>query len=406
MSLFFFQSGAQLNSKFQPAALGIHVGFNDFKNIEGNSNFQGFSNLKPAIAISYLSGVSHKCDIIGMIAGSMVNFTNKRGGNYGMGDNKLLLEVDVAVRAKLRTYPAILNPFIDAGIGGSIYDNHYGAFIPFGVGLQVKVNARAFVLLNAQYRMPLTQTEDHHFFYSAGVAGNIGKAKATKKKARQAIQMPSSGTLPPRDIDGDGILDSLDRCPIVPGFSKYNGCPIPDTDGDGINDENDSCTTVAGMLKYHGCPVPDRDLDKVNDEEDLCPDTVGLISNHGCPLMTDTLTKQVNTAAQNIFFITGSYHLSPASYPALDDVVRILYQHPVLKMDIEGHTDNIGSETANQLLSENRAMAVLDYLVRKGIDKERLHSTGYGASLPIGDNATKVGRSQNRRVVLIIKKGK
>ncbi|MFX8999750.1 thrombospondin type 3 repeat-containing protein, partial [Acinetobacter baumannii] len=58
----------------------------------------------------------------------------------------------------------------------------------------------------------------------------------------------------PKDTDGDGITDDVDKCPTVPGVTKYGGCPVPDTDGDGINDENDKCPTVPGLAKYGGCP--------------------------------------------------------------------------------------------------------------------------------------------------------
>jgi len=392
---------AQESKNIQPAALGIHVSFDDFEHIENNHTYQGFSNLKPFIAISYLNGLSGRIDFAMMIAGSMIDFTNRQGVNYGVRNKKLLLEANSGIRAKLLAYPVLFNPFIDVGLGGSIYGSHYGAFAPLGIGLQVKINSRAFVLLNAQYRLPLTQTQDNHFFYSFGIAGNIGKGERMKQKAapvERIVVMSAPTVIIPKDTDGDGIIDSLDHCPIIPGFEKYKGCPIPDTDGDGINDENDSCVTIPGVQRYHGCPIPDKDQDGVNDEEDQCPDVKGIIANKGCPLKIDSIREQINIAAKNIFFITGSYILSPKSFIALDEVVKILQDHPLFELAIEGHTDNVGSTAANQSLSEKRAKAVLEYLVQRGVIGQRLHAVGYGPSRPIADNSSVEGRTQNRRV--------
>lgn len=405
--LIFSSVTAQVNKNIQPAALAVLAGFNDFKHIEGNQTYQGFKNLKPSIAINYLNGLSDRLDFVTMVSASELDFTNKESINYGMGNKKLLLEIDGTIRAKLLPYPAIINPFIQAGVGGSGYDNYYGVFIPLAIGVQAKINSRAFILLNAQYRHPVTRTQDNHFFYSFGIAGNIGKGKQIRQKATPFEKLPAVSRPPqimPKDTDGDGIIDSLDNCIDLPGFVKYKGCPVPDTDGDSVNDENDSCITIPGLQRYHGCPIPDSDYDGVNDEEDKCPDVKGLISNRGCPLPTDTIKEQINTAAKNIFFITGSYALSAKSFPALDGVVKLLKDHPLIELEIQGHTDNTGAVITNQSLSENRAKAVMKYLVQNGIAKQRLQAQGFGSSRPVTDNSTAEGRTQNRRVEMKIRK--
>ena len=78
----------------------------------------------------------------------------------------------------------------------------------------------------------------------------------------------------------------------------------------------------------------------------------------------------------------------------------MLGNNPVLRVEIEGHTDNVGSESYNQKLSENRARVVMEYLVKKGTQSERLSSAGYGFSRPIAPNNTQEGRAKNRRVEL------
>jgi len=234
---------------------------------------------------------------------------------------------------------------------------------------------------------------------------------------------------PPTDTDNDGIIDSLDKCPTVPGIAKYNGCPIPDTDKDGINDEEDKCPTVPGIAKYNGCPIPDTDKDGINDEEDKCPtvpgvkeyqgcpvpdrdkdgipdetdkcpDVPGVASQQGCPEITEEVTKRIEYAAKRIFFNTNSTKLLAKSFAPLNDVITILNENPAVKLKIDGHTDNTGSDAYNLKLSDGRAASVKAYLVSKGVDESRLVSEGFGETTPIADNKTAKGRQENRRVEL------
>ena len=205
------------------------------------------------------------------------------------------------------------------------------------------------------------------------------------------------------DRDGDGIPDISDKCPDVPGIAKYQGCPIPDTDGDGINDELDKCPTVFGLARYQGCPIPDTDGDGVNDEEDKCPTRPGPVSNKGCPVIAKEVIEKINFAAKNVFFATGSYKLLPKSFKSLDEVVRLMKVDESLIIDIDGHTDSQGSDESNQVLSDNRAGAVKNYLVSKGIVETRLKSAGYGKAKPVADNKTAAGRAKNRRTEMTVR---
>ena len=100
---------------------------------------------------------------------------------------------------------------------------------------------------------------------------------------------------------------------------------------------------------------------------------------------------------KNVFFETASAALRPESTAELTRLKDLLEDNPGLAIRINGHTDNVGSEEDNQLLSENRAKAVYDFLVEKGIPEERLQYKGYGESKPIATNYTAEGRQQNRR---------
>ncbi|TXC82000.1 OmpA family protein [Luteibaculum oceani] len=104
----------------------------------------------------------------------------------------------------------------------------------------------------------------------------------------------------------------------------------------------------------------------------------------------------------NIFFSSGKYDLKKSSEVELNKLFDFLRKNADLRIAIEGHTDNVGEESDNQLLSENRAKAVYDYLVAKGISKERLKYIGYGESKPVASNDTEEGRAKNRRTVFTV----
>jgi OOP family OmpA-OmpF porin len=230
-----------------------------------------------------------------------------------------------------------------------------------------------------------------------GIAGTISRKKIAPPKPAP-LSPPVVKQVAPLDTDGDGILDNLDSCPQVAGVIRYQGCPVPDRDQDGIDDEEDKCPDVKGVVAYAGCPMPDKDQDGIADAEDKCPDLAGSAVNGGCPEIA-TLVTMINWAAQHIFFESGSYKLLPRSFAALDSVANLLQKYPVLQLTIEGHTDNVGGVPYNQTLSEKRATAVQQYIVKAGIEAGRLQAAGYGQRQPVADNATSKGRAANRRVV-------
>ena len=100
---------------------------------------------------------------------------------------------------------------------------------------------------------------------------------------------------------------------------------------------------------------------------------------------------------KNVFFATDKFDLESKSKIELDKLVSFLNKNKTLKIELGGHTDNVGSKSSNQILSENRAKSVYDYLVEKGVSIERLTAKGYGDANPIADNATEKGRAENRR---------
>ena len=105
---------------------------------------------------------------------------------------------------------------------------------------------------------------------------------------------------------------------------------------------------------------------------------------------------------RDIYYETNSYTLTHASRVVLALFIEFLKDNPTVKVEIQGHTDNIGNDDANQKLSEQRAKAVYDYVIGKGIPADRLRYKGYGESQPIADNNTATGRAKNRRTVFLI----
>jgi OOP family OmpA-OmpF porin len=425
-SFCFATSFSQQETFQKKHALGFSFFLNDFKtaadirtnglvSVLRDKTFFKPDQMNPGLAVNYLSGLSKHVDFIATLGGSYVDYPIAHLPAFN--SSSFLLETTAALNLKLLSDNYWVVPFIDLGVGASKYQKYFAAFAPVGLGLQINVFDEAYIFINSQYRIPVTENASYHFYHSIGVSGNITEKKL---QAPKVVEIPvitdrdgdgivdsldacpdQAGTAALHgcpDRDGDGVADKDDKCPDVAGLAKYQGCPIPDTDKDGINDEEDKCPTVPGVARYQGCPVPDTDKDGVNDEDDKCPNEAGPASNFGCPVIDVVVVEKVNKAAQNIFFATGSSKLLAKSFKSLKDVAQILKDNSTYKIDVDGYTDITGSADKNQVLSENRANAVKEYLTENGIDESRITSTGHGINDPVADNKTAAGRAKNRRV--------
>jgi OmpA-OmpF porin, OOP family len=101
-----------------------------------------------------------------------------------------------------------------------------------------------------------------------------------------------------------------------------------------------------------------------------------------------------------INFDIGKSTVKPESFPIVDQISNYLKEHPQMKILIEGHTDNTGSDEVNQKLSETRAESIKTEIVKRGVDASRMETQGFGSSKPIADSKTAAGRTQNRRVTI------
>jgi len=188
------------------------------------------------------------------------------------------------------------------------------------------------------------------------------------------------------DRDGDGIADKDDKCPDVAGLKALAGCP--DRDGDGITDADDDCPDVKGLAQYKGCP--DTDGDGVSDNLDKCPDVFGVASNFGCPDKIEYF--------KVVYFNFDKTVLVTKFIVDLDEVAKVLTDHADLRLSVEGYADAQGPAAYNLKLSEKRADFVINYLVKKGIAKDRLVKMFFGEDKPAASNKTLDGRAKNRRV--------
>ena len=264
-----------------------------------------------------------------------------------------------------------LTPYLEAGFGGLTYDpedsgTQTRAMGNLGLGLKWSLND--MFALRADVRKMLAidslvwDTKGHHWSYNLGVTMSFGGEvkQPPPPPAPMPAPAPKPAPAPVKDSDGDGVPDNKDKCPDTP-----KGCPVD----------------------AKGCPL-DSDGDGVIDCKDKCPNTPKgvTVDERGCWVISCT-----------VLFDFDSANLKSEAQAELDKAYEII-KADELKIEIQGHTDSIGTEEYNQGLSERRANAVKSYLVEKGIDEDRLTTMGFGESKPAASNDTKEGRMKNRRV--------
>jgi outer membrane protein OmpA-like peptidoglycan-associated protein len=200
------------------------------------------------------------------------------------------------------------------------------------------------------------------------------------------------------DRDKDGILNKSDDCPDVAGVAPH-GCP--DTDGDTFRDSEDKCPEVPGVAP-DGCPVKDTDKDGFLDPDDDCPfepETKNDYKDHdGCPDEVPPPIKKFTGNIPGIVFDFNKATIKPSSKPVLDEAVAVLKEFEDVRINIVGHTDDVGTPAFNEDLSKRRAEAVKKYLVDNGIDASRITTEGRGATDPDAPNDTEANRAKNRRI--------
>lgn len=238
----------------------------------------------------------------------------------------------------------------------------------------------------------------------------------TNDKCPLVAGSPKYNGCPAPDTDGDGVNDEVDKCPALFGTPKYNGCPVPDTDGDGINDEQDKCPSQAGTAKYLGCPTPDSDGDGINDDNDRCPNQRGSAQYNGCPVPDsdgdginddqDKCAHYPGDAANfgcpdmTIYFSNAEPTLTADDKARLDKALDVINDNPNTNILIEGHASTVGDAAYNLKLSQKRADNVVEYFKSKGVAATRLTAKGVGEENPIQGATKAEGDLLSRRVVI------
>lgn len=263
-------------------------------------------------------------------------------------------------------------------------------------------------------------------------------ADATFFSLGLSFEFPVFSTI--EDTDGDGVLDPDDKCPTTRGLAAFDGCPPPpDVTPVAPPQVVKPAPTllrarlvdledrpVNGVLRFPRLDGRERSFEaSPSVEVELKPGEYRIEAEadgylvrgrtvtlkEGETLSTDFVLRpipRVKTASlqknevvinQQINFEFGKSTILPDSFFILDEVTDILLRNPQLKqVRVEGHTDDVGGVERNQVLSEDRALAVAKYLLEHGVEPNRVQSQGFGLSKPIASNKTDAGRAKNRRV--------
>ena len=263
--------------------------------------------------------------------------------------------------------PRLFTPFVTVGGGRGEYDrdsfgntstqNQYN----FGVGTYIGTSKR--ISFRADVRgIYLNDAEKLQPWAGVGVVFKFGKTK----EAPAPVVAPKVV-----DTDGDGVPDGTDACPGTPAGVKVDarGCPL-DSDGDGVPDYLDKCPDTPRGTK---------------------------VDATGCPIAVAT------TFDLTVEFAFNSAEINDLSFRELRKAMTFLRENPTTKAVIEGNTDSKGADAYNQKLSERRAAAVKEVLVKSDIEGARLSTVGYGETKPVASNDTEEGRAKNRRVSIVVK---
>jgi OmpA-OmpF porin, OOP family len=222
-------SFAQEPTYIQDPTLSVFFLFNDFKSAANvratslssalrNKQFGKIAEMSPGLGLSYLEGIHKNYDVVITLSGSFLDYPFQN--RPSLNNDNFLVEGDVSLRGKMFTNKSWISPYLQLGVGSSFYAGYYAAFMPAGGGLQISFFDEAYLLINAQYRIPVTETANFHFYYSLGLAGKIGRKKQHRKL--QPLTMP---VISAPDRDGDGVPDAEDACPDTKGTIENKGCP-------------------------------------------------------------------------------------------------------------------------------------------------------------------------------------
>ena len=405
-------------NKNKPASIALKASILNFKKTPLT---EGLTVSTPAVGVQFFKGIAPKFDAVVNLDFSSLKYPYYVSSKQPKATtNAIYAAIDTRIHIKLATDDKSIVPYAILGLGLAKDATNFTGYAPMGLGVQFKAKQGSFLHVFGTHNAEASKLTKMHTNFG------ISYSFPLKLKEKKAIALPiesvqadqdddgvsndkddcpeRSGLLkykgcPVPDEDGDGINDENDKCPDAEGTVQYRGCPVPDTDKDGVPDDQDKCPTVAGLARYNGCAIPDTDKDGINDELDQCPAIAGIAGNNGC----EDLQPKLNSIAAALKFEIGQVNINAKSLQGLDSLVQIMTLYPKTSLVITGHTDNTGTIKINNPLSLLRAKKVQAYLIKKGLAENRTILIGMADAQPIASNATKEGRTQNRRADLTIK---
>jgi len=221
----------------------------------------------------------------------------------------------------------------------------------------------------------------------AGLALPVGRARAFWAGPFVRYQQIFQGDRSGFDSNDAKILSVGLSLEVGPGIRRESAfTPAPASTG-----------APLAEARNEGCP--DRDQDGIPDNIDHCPDVAGPMESWGCRAYEKVVvTKEKVELKERLYFAFDKAVIKEASFPALDELALVLKENSSIHVRVEGHTSSPGTTAYNQTLSEQRAQAVVDYLIAHGVAKERLLAKGLGETDPSDTNVTVEGRGNNRVV--------
>ena len=247
--------------------------FTDYRTIQGDE-FSKFRSYRPTWEVGYTHQITRGLNAFVPLRAGVFSNSSKDA------DNSSFISLDLQAQYYWSQPDWLFRPFIVGGIGFvKEFDGDFLPQVPLGLGVFIKMNDRAFVQWQSEYRVAFEEDRSNlqhglGFTYLFGPRSMEEKSMDKEKEKMKDVAV---------DTDGDGIPDDEDLCPNLAGLQKFLGCP--DTDGDGLHDVLDKCPEVAGVSALSGCP--DSDGDGISDNEDKCPNLSGTQANDGCPESDD-----------------------------------------------------------------------------------------------------------------------
>ncbi|HEY5926843.1 MAG TPA: OmpA family protein [Kofleriaceae bacterium] len=342
-------------------------------------------------------------------------------------------------------------PYVSIGDGvGRLSSEYLGAdtdYPPF-VGAGFRLFFHRSIALRVDGRWMRAPTPQAPFTLNTNL-GELMFGLSFRPSRAPAEPPPPPPPPPPKDSDGDTLFDDKDKCPNEPEdldqFDDTDGCPELDNDGDLISDPNDKCPLEAedkdGVQDDDGCIDKDNDGDTIADTQDKCPgepeDVDGFQDTDGCPELdndSDSFADAADKCPNEAEVINGTDDedgcpdrgnalvvvapdrlealesiefkkttLQKTSFNLLGQIGATLRAHPeILRIRITVHVQPSKKPDDDQRLSELRAFAIREWLIKYGIDEKRMDPRGFGGTKPLVDPKSKGAKTINERVDLII----